>query len=130
MADQTQNYVPGVCNIGAAEVRQRRQAGYLGLGITLLLWAIFIVFHVTAPWRLILFLPASIGATGFLQAQMRFCAGFGMQGVYNFGTEVGKVIRVEQLDARYRDRKKARMIVFLSAIIGVAVAFIGYFTGL
>jgi hypothetical protein len=30
-----------------------------------------------------------MGATGFLQAAMHFCAGFGMRGLINFGSEIG-----------------------------------------
>ena len=39
-------YIPGVCNIGPAERRARKMVGFGGLPI---------------------FLPASMGATGFLQ---------------------------------------------------------------
>jgi hypothetical protein len=119
-------YVPGVCNIGPAEIRRRRQSGWIGLGMTILLWAVFLVFRVPSPWRLFLFLPAMFGATGFLQAAFHFCAGFGIQGVFNFGAEVGKTDTVEQAEFRLQDRRKAGLIGLYSALAGVVVAIAGF----
>jgi hypothetical protein len=118
-------YVPGVCNIGPAEIRMRRRSGWVGLGVTVVLWAAFLVFNVPAPWRLLLFLPAMISATGFFQAALHFCAGFGMRGVFNFGPEVGKTDTVEQAEFRLKDRQKARLIGIYSALVGAAVAVAG-----
>ena len=121
------SYIPGVCNIGPAEVRKRRQAGWLGLGATILLWAAFAVFRVGAPWRLLLFFPAAMGATGFLQAALHFCAGFGMRGVFNFGAEVGKTDTVAQAEFRLKDRRKANLIGLYSILVGAAIAIAGVF---
>jgi hypothetical protein len=120
-------YIPGVCNIGAAEIRRRRQSGWLGLGMTVLLWGVFLVLRIPAPWRLFLFFPAMISATGFLQAGLHFCAGFGMRGVFNFGSEVGKIETVEQKEFRLKDRRKARLIALSSALVGIATASAGFF---
>jgi hypothetical protein len=120
-------YVPGVCNIGPAEIRKRRQSGWIGLGATILLWGVFFIFRVPAPWRLLLFFPAMIGATGFLQAALHFCAGFGMRGLFNFGPEAGKTESVEQAEFRLKDRNKARLISLYSALIGVTVAVVAFF---
>jgi hypothetical protein len=119
-------YVPGVCNIGQAEIRKRRQGGWAGLGATVLLWVLFIIFRVPAPWRLLLFFPAAIGATGFLQAALHFCAGFGMQGVFNFGPQVGKTDTVEQAEFRLKDRRTALRIGLYSMAIGIAIAIAGF----
>lgn len=118
-------YVPGVCNIGAAEIRLRRRSGWLGLGATIALWLAFLILRIPAPWRLFLFLPAALGATGFLQAAMHFCAGFGMSGVFNFGKETGKTDTVEQAEFRRMDRRKAALIGLYSLLIGLAVALAG-----
>ncbi|WP_455383255.1 hypothetical protein [Salinispira pacifica] len=128
MASENRQYIPGTCNIGPAETRQRMQAGWLGLGVTIVMWVLFIIFRVSAPWRLFLFLPAALSATGFLQAAFHFCANFGMRGVFNFGDEVGKTESVTQAEFRRKDRMKAQRIIFYSALLGVAVALIGYFT--
>lgn len=119
-------YIPGVCNIGRAEIRRRRQSGWLGLAATIVLWGIFWLLRVPAPWRLFLFLPAMIGATGFFQAALHFCAGFGMRGVYNFGAQVGKTDTVEQAEFRRKDRRKANQIALYSALVGIVVGVAGF----
>jgi hypothetical protein len=121
------DYVPGACNIGAAEIRRRRQSGWLGLGVTLLAWVLFFVFRVSAPWRLLLFFPAMMSATGFLQAALHFCAGFGIRGVFNFGSDVGRTETVQQAEFRLKDRQKARLIGLYSALVGAAAAIAAYF---
>jgi hypothetical protein len=120
-------YIPGVCNIGPAEIGRRRQIGWVGSATTVLLWAAFLIFQVPAPWRLTLFLPAAIGAAGFLQAAFHFCAGFAMRGVFNLGSEVGKTEPVEQAELRIKDRRKARLITLYSLLIAAAVAIAGFF---
>ena len=123
---QKSEYIPGVCNIGPAEIRARRMAGWMGLGATILLWILFFVFRVPAAWRLLLFFPATMSAVGFLQAAMHFCAAFGVMGVFNFGPNVGKTDTVEQAEFRRIDRQKALTILLYSGLIGIAVAAAGY----
>ena len=119
-------YIPGVCNIGAAEIRRRIRGGWTGLAVTIVLWAVFFVFRVLGPWRLFLFFPAAIGAAGFLQAAFHFCANFGMRGVFNFGPEAGKTDTVEQAEFRRKDRRKAGLISLASALIGIVIAVAGF----
>ena len=126
MASKTE-YIPGVCNIGPAEIGRRRRAGWIGAVATVALWAILWIFKVPAQWRLFLFFPASMAATGFLQAALHFCAGFGMRGIFNFGPVVGVTDSVEQAEFRRKDRTKARLIGLYSAFIGVGVAIVGSF---
>jgi hypothetical protein len=123
---ENNTYIPGVCNIGPAEIRMRRLSGWLGLGATILLWAACWAFRVPAPWRLLLFFPAAMSATGFLQAAMHFCAGFAVLGVFNLGATVGKTDSVEQAEYRRKDRVKALQIALYSALIGLAVALAGF----
>lgn len=122
-----QEYVPGVCNIGPAEIRRRLQSGWVGLGATILLWAAFVMFRVPAAWRLLVFIPAMTGATGFLQAGLHFCAAFGMRGVFNFVSAVGKTETVEQAEFRRKDRRKAGLIALYAALIGAAAAIGAFF---
>lgn len=124
---ETTAYVAGACNIGPQEIAKRRQAGWMGLGLTVVLEAVFLLAGVAAPWRLFLFLPASLGAAGFLQAALRFCAGFGFQGVFNFGS-VGGTTGVAEAQARKADRAKAMRIGLYSGLVGAVVAVVGYVT--
>ena len=118
-------YIPGVCNIGPAEINKRKQAGWIGLIATIALWAIFIWFDIPSIWRLTLFFPAMMSATGFLQAYMHFCAYFGFASLFNFG-DVGKTESVSQAELRAKDKRKAWQIVIYAILIGLAVALIAY----
>ena len=118
---QSNQYVPGVCNIGEAEIRQRIRVGWIGLVVTVVVWALFDYLGVSWGWKLILFFPASFGATGFLQGWMHFCAGFGMKGVFNFSEKAGTTDTVSQAEFRAKDRAKAISIFIYSVLIGVIV---------
>lgn len=128
MAPVPQEYVPGVCNIGRAEVRLRKLVGWIGLAVTLVLWTALVAAGASAAWRLTLFVPASVAAIGYLQAAWHFCANFGLRSVLNFGPNVGKTDTVEQSEFRRQDRRKALEIIGLSLLAGAAVAAVAYFT--
>ena len=118
-------YIPGVCNIGPEEIKKRKQAGWMGLIVTVVLWAVFVWFDVAAPWRLSLFFPAMMSATGFLQAYMHFCAYFGFASLFNFG-DVGKTDSVSQAEFRAKDRRRAWQIIVYSVLIGTAVSITAF----
>ena len=59
-------YIPGVCNIGPVEIAARKRAGWIGIFVTALLWAILFYFGAPSPWRLLVFFPAAMAATGFI----------------------------------------------------------------
>lgn len=118
-------YIPGVCNIGPEEIKKRKQSGWIGLIATAVLWTLFIWFDVPAAWRLTLFLPAMMSATGFLQAYMHFCAYFGFASLFNFGN-VGKTDSVQQAEFRAQDRRRAWQIVIYSILIGLVASLLAY----
>jgi len=126
METMQDKYIPGVCNIGLAEIKKRKQAGWAGLIATIVLWVAFIWFDVPSAWRLLLFFPAMMSATGFLQAYMHFCAYFGFASLFNFG-DVGKTDSVSQAEFRAKDRRRAWQIIIYSILIGLAAALVGYF---
>lgn len=79
-----QAYIPGMCNINAAEVAYRRKAMWFGIGtaVTLLIG----LLALSAVWWvriLVLFVPVYIGAIGYLQVKNRFCASYGSKGQQN-----------------------------------------------
>lgn len=78
----------------------------MGLITTTVLWVLFIWLDVTPAWRLLLFLPAMISATGFLQSYMHFCAYFGLANLFNFD-DVGKTDTITQAEFHAKDRRKA-----------------------
>jgi hypothetical protein len=120
-------YVPGVCNIGEAEIKQRTMIGWVGLVVTIVYLAACYYFALAPIWRVVAFLPAALGATGFIQAWTHFCAGFGMEGVFNFGSELGKTDSVAQAEYRAKDKAKALWIFFWSLVVGIIIAIAAYY---
>jgi hypothetical protein len=118
-APQT-DYQPGLCNIGPAEIARRRRAGHVGLIATVGVLAGLVAVDAPPVARLLIALPAAVTASGYLQARLRFCAGFGSLGVFNFG-EIGATEQVVDAGSRRRDRAKARQIGLGSLAIGLAV---------
>jgi hypothetical protein len=119
----TDQYVPGRCNIGPAEIALRRRAGHAGLVVTAALGAALLRSDLPRAWRLTLAVPAAGAASGYLQAREAFCADFGWRGVYNFDRR-GQEQPVAGDDALAQDRRKAVRIAAASAAIGVGVALV------
>jgi hypothetical protein len=113
-------YRPGVCNIGPAEVGRRRRAGQVGLLATVVSLGVLVAINAPPAARLIVGLPAAVAASGYLQARLRFCAGFGSRGVFNFGP-LGQTQKVADGDARAQDRSRANQISLVSLAVGVAI---------
>jgi hypothetical protein len=116
-------YQPGVCNIGPQEISRRRRAGHVGLVAAVVLLAVLVAVGAPPLARLLVAIPAAMAASGYLQAWLKFCAGFGSRGIFNFG-DVGTTHDVIDDEARAQDRARARQIGFASLAIGVAVAII------
>lgn len=114
------SYQPGVCNIGREEISRRRRAGHLGLIASILVLALLLAIQAPNWTRLALVVTAGAAASGYLQAWLHFCAGFGSKGVFNFGP-LGTVQSVADADARSRDRRRSLEIGLASLAIGLAV---------
>lgn len=124
--DDVRVYVPGVCNIGPAEIARRRRSGWISAAATVALWAVLVALDAPPVLRLLTFFPAAASAAGFLQAAMHFCAYFGFSSLFNFGPEVGKTDTVAEAEFRKQDRRKAWQIVGYSIAIGFGVAVAAY----
>ena len=120
----TSTYVPGVCNIGPAERRKRKQLGWTGAVLVVVGLVCFVVFGAPDWIRLIIAIPAAIAANGFLQSAMHFCVGFAMRGLYNLGTSLGTEENVMDAEQRRADQKKGAQILLYSLLIAAAVAFV------
>ena len=117
------DYQPGVCNIGPAEIARRRRAGHIGLVATIALFGILVAVGAPPILRLLLVIPAAVSASGYLQAYLKFCAGFGSRGIYNFG-DVGTTDKVADAAARALDKAKSMRISIASFAIGLGVALV------
>jgi hypothetical protein len=120
---QPDGYVPGVCNIGPAEIASRRRAGHTGILAALVLLVALVALGAPPIARLLIAIPVAVGASGYLQAWLRFCAGFGSAGVFNFG-ERGTTSAVVDAEARRRDRVKAFQIGIAALGIGIAAGIV------
>lgn len=119
------HYIPGVCNIGAEEIKMRRRMGWGGLITSIILGALLIYFQAPAAWRLLIFFPATSAASGFFQSTLHFCLGFGFKAVFNFGN-VGTTDSVAEAEFRRLDRRKAQAILVYALLSGAAVAVLFY----
>jgi len=119
------DYRAGACNIGPAEIARRRMVGHVGAVATLLLGAILVWTDAPVVSRALLFLPAALGASGYIQAATRFCADYGWRGVFNFG-DAGhrRTSSVADAAARRADRRKALLIGAGSALVGLLAVII------
>jgi len=116
------NYIPGMCNINPQEIAKRRNIGYMGLVASALLLALFIGFD--APWwlRLIIFVPAFTGATGFLQAKNKFCVGFASANMQH--ADDGEASKITDTKSLLLDKLKARKINMQSFAIALVVTVV------
>ena len=121
--DEEPAYRPGVCNIGPEEIARRRRAGHVGALATLVVLATLIAVGAPPLARLLLVLPAAGAASGYLQAWLKFCAGFGAAGIFNLGP-LGTTTAVADDDARARDRVRAFQIGLASLVVGLAVGLV------
>ncbi len=120
----SQEYVPGVCNIGAPERARRRLIGVTSTIAAIILLVFLLTIDAPHAWRLLLILPIASAASGFLQDAMHFCAGFGFKGVFNVINSAGITDNVQLEEFRRKDRAKALQIAGFALLIGTAVALI------
>jgi hypothetical protein len=107
----TTEYVPGTCNIGAGEIRQRRAVALIGF--ILFISSTIALFAIDAPRtsRLGLFFPLVVTSIGWVQSRKKFCLAYGFMGTFNFG-KIGQLSRVQDKDAKRADRITALSILF------------------
>jgi len=123
MNENQSDYVAGVCNIGPAEIARRRAMGWIGLGVAVAVFVLLTWAGVGRWWRLVVFLPASLAASGFLQARSRFCVGYARMGISNFGA-IGQTQAVEDEAARSADRARGARLTIYALIVGAIAAII------
>ena len=109
----TDQYIPGTCNIGKSEIRQRQVVALIGLALSLSALVGFISTGAAPSVRLGIFLPLAIFSIGWVQSRKRFCLAYGFMGTFNFG-RLGRVSRVSDKASLAADRKTAVSILLQS----------------
>jgi hypothetical protein len=117
-------YVPGVCNIGAWEIRRRRRFAYLGFAAAAMLFVVLVAIGAPAWTRLVVFLPLASGMVSWLQARRRFCAGFAVARVSNFADDDDGRRRVEDEAAHEADIAAVRRMVRDAVLIAIPIAIL------
>jgi hypothetical protein len=118
------SYVPGVCNIGAMEIRRRRAFAVLGIALAIGGFAALVALG-APPWmRLVLVLPLTGGIFSWLQARRRFCAAFAVRGLANFGDDADRQSGVQDADARRADLAAVRRMTRDALVIAVPVTIV------
>ena len=117
--DQGSQYRAGACNIGPEEMARRRRSGAVGIAIAVVLGAVLVVLGAPPLARLLVFFPLAGGLVSLEQVRRRFCVGFAMAGLRNFGA-LGRPDKVADAADRAADRRAALvMIAYMSAIAAV-----------
>ncbi len=115
-------YVAGACNIGPEEIARRQRAAQAGLIATIVLGGALVALGAPSGIgpRLLIALPLTGAAIGWIQARRRFCMAYGLAGTFNFET-IGNMSRVADPAALAADRRTALII----AAQGLAVGIVG-----
>ena len=121
----TSDYVPGSCNIGKGEIRQRQIVALIGLALSIS--ALVTIISTDAPRgaRLGIFLPLMVASIGWVQSRKKFCLAYGFMGTFNFG-KLGQLSKVADSASRAADRKTALGILFQSTAYAAVVTAIIY----
>jgi hypothetical protein len=121
----TAQYIPGACNIGKGEIRQRQIVALIGLAISIS--SLIALISTSAPRgaRLGIFIPLAVASIGWVQSRKKFCLAYGFMGTFNFG-KLGQLSKVADNASRAADRKTALSILFQAgayALIATAIIY-------
>lgn len=119
-------YVPGTCNIGTSEIRQRQIVALVGLALSISALIGFITTHASAQVRLGIFLPLTVASVGWVQSRKKFCLAYGFMGTFNFAG-IGKLSKVADKASLAADRKTAAAILLQSLGLAAALTAVIYF---
>ena len=112
----TTEYVPGTCNIGSGEIRQRQ---FVAASIFLF------VVDASRSTRLSLFFPLVVASIGWVQSRKKFCLAYGFMGTFNFG-KLGQLSKVSDKGALRADRITALKILAQSLFYAALVTAVMY----
>ena len=113
-------YIPGTCNIGKGEIRQRQIVALFGIFLTIFSATALLATDQSRTSRLSLFVPALVFSIGFVQSRSKFCLAYGLAGTFNF-ERLGKITKVQSAEDRKADRKTAIVILLKSAALAALI---------
>jgi len=113
-------YIPGTCNIGKGEIRQRQIVALFGVFLTVSSATALLATDQSRTSRLSIFVPALVFSIGFVQSRSKFCLAYGLAGTFNF-ERIGKITKVQSVEDRKADRKTAIAILMKSAALAALI---------
>ena len=113
-------YIPGTCNIGKGEIRQRQLVALFGIFLTVSSATALLATDQSKSSRLSIFIPALVFSIGFVQSRSKFCLAYGLAGTFNF-ERLGKITKVQSAEDRKADRKTAIAILLKSAALAALI---------
>ena len=122
----TAQYIPGSCNIGKGEIRQRQIVALIGLAISISSLIALISTDAPRGARLGIFIPLAVASIGWVQSRKKFCLAYGFMGTFNFG-KLGQLSKVADSASRATDRKTALSILIQSgayAVVATAIIYV------
>jgi hypothetical protein len=122
----TAQYIPGSCNIGKGEIRQRQIVALIGLAISISSLIALISTDAPRGARLGIFIPLAVASIGWVQSRKKFCLAYGFMGTFNFG-KLGQLSKVADSASRSADRKTALNILIQSgayAVVATAIIYV------
>ena len=122
----TAQYIPGACNIGKGEIRQRQIVALIGLAISISSLIALISTDAPRGARLGIFIPLAVASIGWVQSRKKFCLAYGFMGTFNFG-KLGQLSKVADSASKAADRKTALSILIQSgayAVVATAIIYV------
>ena len=116
-------YIPGTCNIGKGEIRQRQVVALFGIFLTVSSATALLATDQSRTSRLSIFIPALVFSIGFVQSRSKFCLAYGLAGTFNF-ERLGKITKVQSAEDRKADRKTAIAILLKSSALAALITAI------
>jgi hypothetical protein len=117
-------YVPGVCNIGPYELARRRRGAIVGFVVAGLIAVALVAIDAPTFARAFVLLPLWGAFVSALQVRRRFCVGFAMGALRNFGPDRSAQERVIDPAAIAADRRTAARMIADAFLLALAVAVV------
>ena len=121
----TTEYIPGTCNIGSGEIRQRQFVAAIGSVLFVAASIFLFVVDASRSTRLSLFFPLVVASIGWVQSRKKFCLAYGFMGTFNFG-KLGQLSKVSDKGALRADRITALKILAQSLFYAALVTAVMY----
>ncbi len=118
-------YIPGVCNLGTAEIRKRQRSIGIGIAVSVITATILLATGIERNWRWAIAIPVGYLSINVLQVYFKFCIVFGLFGLYNF-KELGNIDRTLVKEQIKQDRVKTLLITGWSLLLTFVVTFLFY----